>query len=116
MTALRDQVEAWAAENIEALEGAQPEMPEALNDRAQDACECLVAIADACAVGEEARAALVTLFRVERQDDMESLRIKLLRDLKVVFGERRAFATEGMGGILWAVGDQGVPLGLLVRP
>ena len=104
-TALRDQVVAWGAENVEQLAGVALEMPDALNDRAADACECLVAVADLCGVGAEARAALVTLFRGERQDDMESLRTKLLRDLRVVFGERRAMATEGILPALWAINE-----------
>ena len=37
---------AWVQEYGAAVKGAEPEMPEDLNDRMKDACEVLVAIAD----------------------------------------------------------------------
>jgi hypothetical protein len=65
-------------------------MPEALNDRMQEGCECLVAIADLAWCGEQARAALVALLTTDRLDDQESMRLRLLRDIRTVFDERRA--------------------------
>jgi hypothetical protein len=105
---MRDQIEAWTSDHLASLDGAQPEMPDELNDRAQDACECLVAIADELGVGSEARAALVRLFSGDRADDAESMRILLLRDLRTLFEARgaQALPTEGIDGVLaglWAM-------------
>jgi hypothetical protein len=68
----------------------RPEMPDELNDRAQDICEPLVSIADACGCGDRAREALIALFTSERLDDAETMRITLLRDLKTIFDARSA--------------------------
>lgn len=43
---LREQAAAWARQHVEALRDAEPETPPALNDRAADAWESLLAIAD----------------------------------------------------------------------
>jgi hypothetical protein len=84
---------------LEKLRDARPKMPEQLDDRAQDGCEILVAIADALGYGREARAALVELFASERLDDEESVRLSLLRDVRVVFEKRKmpiAIHTENL--------------------
>lgn len=86
--ALRDQIAAWAASNVKRLRNARPEMPEELSDRMQEGCESLVAIADRLHCGGEARAALVELLGAERLDDQESMRLRLLRDIKTVFEQR----------------------------
>lgn len=43
---LRNRLEEWAAEHEDALRAAEPNLPNALNDRAADAWEALLAIAD----------------------------------------------------------------------
>jgi hypothetical protein len=74
-------------------------MPEELNDRAQEGCEILVAIADALGCGAETRAALVELFTIERLDDLETARMQLLRDIRLVYERRqmpKAIYTENL--------------------
>ena len=74
---------AWAEANLRALAEAEPELPEELDDRAQDIVEPLLAIAEA--VGGEwadrARHAAVALLTGEHRDDAESLGVRLLRDI-----------------------------------
>lgn len=78
----------WVGKYAAALADARPEMPEALNDRMQEGCECLVAIADAAGCGVGARAALVELLSGEREDDQETMRLRLLRDLRAIFAAK----------------------------
>ena len=80
---------AWVAEHADALEVARPDLPDELSDRMQDGCECLIAIADAAGCGAAARTALVTLLTGERLDDQETMRLRLLRDLRTVFARRK---------------------------
>ena len=86
--ALRDRVEAWVDKRAEVLGMAQPDMPDELSDRMQEGCEPLIAIADAAGCGAAARVALVSLFTGERPDDVESMRMRLLRDIRAIFDER----------------------------
>jgi Protein of unknown function (DUF3631) len=88
--ALRTRVVSWADHHAESFGAARPEIPDELSDRAQEGCECLVAIADATGVGKAARSALVELLTDERLDDRESMRLRLLRDLQCVFEARDA--------------------------
>jgi hypothetical protein len=83
--ALRKRVERWTKKNKAALAKARPDMPTELNDRMQEGCEILVAIADVLGCGGDARRALVTLFQGERLDDQESMRMRLLRDTRAIY-------------------------------
>ncbi len=85
---LRERLETWAEANAEALRDARPSMPDELNDRMQEGCEGLVAIADALGYGNAARRSLVEILSVERQDTHESMRLRLLADLRSIFGDR----------------------------
>lgn len=84
---LRERVVAWVADNSASMVELHPPMPDELSDRMQDGCECLVVIADRMGCGVAARQTLVTLFTAERLDDAESLRIRLLRDVRTAFGD-----------------------------
>jgi uncharacterized protein DUF3631 len=88
---LQSAAAAWAKAHLEALAEAEPELPEALDDRAQDIIEPLLAIADE--VGgewpERAREAAVELLTGEHREEAESPGIRLLRDV------RRAFDAKG---------------------
>ena len=91
---VRDELEVLSngKELLEALKKARPEMPEELNDRQQDICEPLLAIAD-FAGGEwskDARDSLVKLYG--RQDEETDLHIRLLKDIKRVFDKTGADA------------------------
>jgi uncharacterized protein DUF3631 len=87
---LRDQLDLLAEDCVEQLALARPELPSELDDRAQDACEPLVAIAD-LAGGTwpaRARAALVELRGNDEDNDSSSLGIRLLADLQTIFAAR----------------------------
>jgi hypothetical protein len=104
--AIRDRIEAWADDNAGKLDGAEPAMPEQLSDRMQEGCEPLVAIADALGCGAEACAALVELLAAERLDDQESMRLRLLRDIRAIFDanpNRRAVYTASLLTHLYAI-------------
>ena len=64
-------------------------MPSELSDRMQEGCEIVVAIADLLGCGPQARAALVTLCTTERLDDQETLRERLLADIREVLIARK---------------------------
>lgn len=93
--ALWERASDWGEANEDALRRARPSMPDELSDREQDGCEIIFAIADRLGYGLEARAALVSVFSSERLDDQESMRLRLLRDLRDIFnanpGRRSAF-------------------------
>jgi putative DNA primase/helicase len=76
----------WAADNIETLKTAQPEIPESLNDRAADNWEPLLAIADL--VGgdwpELAREAAERLSDAS-EADTPTIRLQLLAEIQKLF-------------------------------
>jgi hypothetical protein len=81
---------AWAEAHLEALAEAEPELPEELDDRAQDIIEPLLAIANE-AGGEwpvRTRKAAVALLTGEHREEAESLGVRLLRDCRTAFDER----------------------------
>lgn len=99
-TALLERVVAWADRSRDKLADARPDMPDQLSDRMQEGCEPLVAIADMLGYGPQARAALVELLTAERLDSAETMRIRLLRDIRDIFvtAERKHGRTlPGMG-------------------
>jgi len=87
---LRQRLEEWAKASVEILREAQPQLPDELNDRQQDVCEPLLAIAD-LAGGDWpalARAALVELCTgLEIQDDATGL--QLLADIRDAFTQKQ---------------------------
>jgi hypothetical protein len=78
---------AWAKANLGALSEAEPELPDELDDRAQDIVEPLLAIAEAAGGEwpERARRAAVALLTGEHRDDAESVGVRLLRDIRSTF-------------------------------
>jgi hypothetical protein len=87
---LRERMAKWAKENAEALCGAMPIVPVELNDRQQDVCEPLVAIADR--VGSvwpsRIRSALIDLCHEGRSED-GAHSVMLLGDIRSVFEKRQ---------------------------
>jgi hypothetical protein len=85
---LYEKAACWAEANLEVLANAEPDLPEALDDRAQDGAEPLLAIADL--VGGEwprlAREALLELHGAREVED-DSWGIQLLADVHKVFGD-----------------------------
>jgi Protein of unknown function (DUF3631) len=86
---LRTDAAAWAEAHVEQLSAREPDLPEELDDRAQDIVEPLLAIASV--VGgewpERARRAVVALAGASIREDSESLGVRLLRDIREVFNE-----------------------------
>lgn len=85
---LRDRLSVWARGHLEDLEAATPEMP--LEDREADTYEPLIAMADLAGGDWPARArkAAEVLTAAERDADTDtSLTVRLLADLREVFGE-----------------------------
>jgi hypothetical protein len=78
----------WAADHLTALAGADPELPEALHDRAQDNWRALIAIADEAGQGwpGSAPAAALALSGAEAAED-HSRGTMLLADIRAVFLE-----------------------------
>ena len=83
---LRERILKWARQNLAALTGAEPALPEELNDRQQDVCEPLLAVADL--VGGEwprrTRRALLELCTGQSAQE-ESIEIQLLADIRLIF-------------------------------
>ncbi|MGE5763269.1 MAG: DUF3631 domain-containing protein [Mycobacterium leprae] len=93
--ALRDRLAAWAQRVRIQLAGAWPTMPEGVTDRPADVWEPLLAVADA-AGGEwpvRGRAACVELTRAAAAT-APSLGVRLLADLREVFGDADTLHTE----------------------
>lgn len=100
---LRDRLVVWAAEVADSVTEAWPQMPEGVTDRPADVWEPLLAVAEAAAQGTEgvwarsARDACLALTTAAASTDSGSLSLRLLADLKAVFGDAvnvDAVATE----------------------
>lgn len=85
---------AWADNAFDQVDGAWPEMPDAIEDRDADVWEPLLALADAAGGHwpQTARQAAVTLV-TESKESTPSLGVRLLADLRDVFGDRPAMFT-----------------------
>ncbi|HVS87097.1 MAG TPA: DUF3631 domain-containing protein [Candidatus Acidoferrum sp.] len=85
---LRDQIAGWASKIVETLKASKPEPLAELGDRQNEIAASLLAIADAAGGDwpQRARTALLEIFRDCTVRD-ESLRVRLLADIRVVFDE-----------------------------
>lgn len=83
---LRERLERWGESAVDGLRDARPALPDALGDRAQDAAEPLLAIADAAGAEwpDVARKALVALAG-EDEGDEDELGVRLLTDVRTIF-------------------------------
>jgi putative DNA primase/helicase len=77
----------FAADNMERIAEARPELPDALNDRAQDNWEPLLAIADAAGGPWQQKAREAALALSGTKDEPASLGVELLRDIRTIFAE-----------------------------
>jgi hypothetical protein len=104
--AIRDRLAGWCDTVRDALKGAWPAMPDGVEDRDSDLWEPLLAVADAAggAWPECARAACVALV-AESRESTPSLGIRLLGDLREVFGDSDLMATEGILSALHALDE-----------
>jgi len=88
LAVLRRKMARWAEDNIETLKLSTPEMPNGLNDRAEDNWEPLIAAADLCGGEwpELAREAAVKLSGGDNPDE-DAIGIRLLSDIRDFFQE-----------------------------
>ena len=93
--ALRDRLAAWAATVADECGAAWPVMPEGIVDRPAEVWEPLIAVADAAGGDWPARAreACVALCQVAA-DRRATLGVRLLADLRIIFGEADALHTR----------------------
>lgn len=86
---IRRRAARWTGDHVEALRGADPDVPPELHDRARDNWRPLLAIADVAGGPwpERARKAARVL-STGREDDEASARVLLLRDLRDLFDKR----------------------------
>ena len=89
---LRIRLEAFAERNLDELMEFVVPLPQELDDRAQDICEPLLQIADIAGGDwpDKARQALIGIRHRMFSSERVSERELLLRDLRRVFGERKA--------------------------
>jgi hypothetical protein len=90
---LRDRLAAWAKQF--SLDGNYPEMPDGVEDRPADVWEPLIAIADLADErwSKRARVAAVSLVSLSRETP-PSVGVRLLADLREIFGESTQLPTE----------------------
>jgi hypothetical protein len=109
VVSLRDELAVLAADEelIQTLNKARPLVPDELNDRQQDICEPLLAIAEHIGEdwAEKARKALIKLCTAEAAQ--EDVRIRLLTDIKRIFDEtgEQALFTQTLLGKLVDIAD-----------
>lgn len=103
--ALHDRIETWATDHDAEIGSTRPhDIPDQLSDRMKEGCFSLFAIADLMHVGKELRAALVEILCGDRLDASQTMRMRLLADLREVFAAdyrqrgkvRNAIATDDL--------------------
>jgi hypothetical protein len=95
--ALRDRLAGWAETVADGLTDAWPTMPDGITDRDADVWEPLLAIADAAGGDWPARARVTAVTLVtDSKRGTPSLGIRLLSDLREVFGGHEAMTTESI--------------------
>jgi len=102
--ALRERISVWASMVEEELMGYWPTMPDGVVDRSADVWEALLSVADK-AGGEwpdRARVACVALVAASREGT-PSLGVRLLKDLKAVFGDKDQMSTHDILNALYDI-------------
>lgn len=92
---LKTRISSWCRHLDPAIAEALPQVPSVVEDRSADAWEPLLAIAEAAGGTwpERARAACVALVAAN-EEESESIRIQLLRDIKSCIGTLEGIRTE----------------------
>jgi hypothetical protein len=95
---LRDRLASWMQSKAKELTEAWPDMPDGVTDRAADVWEPLLAIADAAGGSwpDRTREACVALVAAASETSSESLGVRLLTDLREVFGDQQVMSTEAI--------------------
>jgi hypothetical protein len=109
---LRDQLEAWALERLDVLAVAEPDLPEALEDRVQEIWEPLLAIADLAGGNwpQRARRAALVLAGADEGDD-GSWGVRLLADIRALFQASGESAIHTRDLVAELNQDEGLPYG-----
>jgi putative DNA primase/helicase len=84
---LRRQAARWAQDNFSKLTDPDPDIPDALNDRAADNWRPLIAIADLVGGDQSRRARDVACLLSGEGHDSASINVELLADCRSVFGD-----------------------------
>ena len=101
---LRTRLVVWAATAEERLNGTWPQLPEGVTDRDADVWEPLIAIADDIGGDWPARARAAALALLAAGKEREpSLGIRLLADLRTIYGTDDAMPTEDILASLHAL-------------
>lgn len=92
---IREQLALWASGEQDRARNAWPEFPAGIDDRDADCWESLLAVADLAGGDwpDRARVSAVTLV-TDSKESTPSLGIRLLSDLRTVFGDTDALATD----------------------
>src|SRR3954452_18907692 len=92
---IRDRLSIWARGVLAAASDAWPEMPKGIVDRDSDVWEPLLAVADAAGGDwpERARRSAVALVAASKEST-PSLGVRLLADLRLIFGDNATMSTE----------------------
>jgi hypothetical protein len=92
---IRARLQRWASDVLDKAREARPDMPEGVTDRDADVWEALLAVADLAAGDwpKRARAAAVALV-ADSMQNTPSLGIRLLADLRIIFGDQAQLSTE----------------------
>lgn len=100
---LKSRCARWAADSIEKLRDADPELPDELDDRAQDNWRSLIAIADLIGEGwpQKGRAAAIATFAPQAMGNA-TRGVRLLSDIRLVFDQNQVdtIAPEKLAGAL----------------
>jgi hypothetical protein len=104
---LSNRCEVWSKAHLKQLRDARPEGLDTLGHRQREVSRPLLAIADAVenGWGERVRAALERLFTAKRDLPDINIRIRLLHDMRVVFGDRKRISSRDAASQLGADAD-----------
>jgi Protein of unknown function (DUF3631) len=96
--AVGERLAEWIQPHADKLADAMPDMPPGLNDRAEDVWESLLAVADLAGAGwpERARRAARILAAEAEESADAGLALRLLADLRAVFGDADKLSTEAI--------------------
>jgi 5S rRNA maturation endonuclease (ribonuclease M5) len=102
--ALRKQLASWAKSVEDELTDYWPEMPPGIEDRPADVWEALLAVADKAGGDwlDRAREACVALV-AESRESSPSLGVRLLKDLKQIFGDAEHLSTNDILNALYDI-------------
>ncbi|MDE2420896.1 MAG: DUF3631 domain-containing protein [Gammaproteobacteria bacterium] len=86
---LKRQLARWSQDNLDELKKSRPELPQSLNDRAQDNWESLLIIADQAGGHWSEKARLAAIAISGKEDTAPSINEELLTDIKHIFEQHR---------------------------